>query len=291
MLVWVALFCAVVTIVAGLHVSNLLVGGSTLLIEPKQWKPVSSSPSAALPHTSAPIVYSEVVPRYSDALVTRFKSAVDLRALAYELLDPAKRGNSESQYYLAQILQVCGSRLAELSQGQVHPKIRIDPVSSRCSQFVQSDIAEIGDADSWIAAAARGEYPPAAYLQLAKESFLANTDLPEEAVRKLLLTGHPDVYFYAGINESGFGYNAADNPVSLAWLAIACQGGAAACGRDSYWVSNLCAFHGQCIEADDLVTTLWSHATPQVFSEAARDKSLIEEALITGNFEALRRRH
>lgn len=231
-------------------------------------------PNGGLPE----IVHSPPQPTTSRAYAESFKKAANYLLYIQSVLDDARAGDPNAQYYLGKALQFCEATSKDSSYGiflhqegagfvfaqplqyadSIGREVLAPSVEARCHDLEnrkQSD-AEFGTASDWIALAAASGQPAAeSALALDALNHLGNGSLSSapssaehidgsDAARDLLLTAaisnDPEALWNVGTAQGAIAQSYDDKVTNqLAWWLISCDRGLD-CSADADWIRLSC---------------------------------------------------
>jgi hypothetical protein len=211
-------------------------------------------------------------------LKAAFTTAPDLWNFAEGLLQDAKAGDSDSQYYLAHTLHYCdslygfyfirGKERRTLDEGLQWASTRVGvsaeearTVHSRCHELMSADDHPFGTAEQWLNAAA-GAGQPLAQIDIASRlaieagvgGDLASVELRDDAKRlalDALRSKDAQVIFqFADVSRLFGGDPSKAAETEWAWRLAACHRGYD-CGPNAEWLRIVCRLDYNCQPQDD----------------------------------------
>lgn len=255
----------------------------------------------------------QIVQNPPESLKAKLDRSRDFLAFAASILEDAKAGDANAQYYLAYSLQYCdffydfyfvrGNKRRTLDEAMQWASTRVGLsadearlVHERCHELRSMDPPPFGGFDQWLNVAAASGHP-LARIHLANElsakvgvsgtpEDIKNKQEAKELTLQALRSKDPEVIFQAADLAMLFlGDDVKADEAQWVWRVAACKRGLD-CGPNSDWIKMACKYDYNC-QPQDNVLDLIRRYNSQRYDTIDRKANELNEKLDANKFDSL----
>jgi hypothetical protein len=271
--------------------------------------PIARGISAPAPVIVAAEVSAPVA--QTPSIAEQFKRATDYLDFSNSVVERARAGDGDAQYYLYAVLQYCDENYRmyfrrrdrrtrtldeALNRVSTRPAERVEVVRlayDRCSRMFDGGAQPFGAAKDWLEQAARNDQPLALVAIASRNLFDSSPDLeapkpyvdPGPALVKALRTKDPEVIWRIGEIQPLLVDDEHEQTVrTWAWWLVACERGFDC--EQSAWMEYNCRFDQMCAQ-DRNATDFIRRMTDLDFPEVEARAKDINASIDSGSWDAL----